>query len=188
MNFDLKVKEITLETFLLVGKINDQNIINNLIDAVEKNKDDKLSYKTNVKGHFTGFKSLINNDHFLNFLKLIQPYIYIVFNKNFIIDEAWGNIIKKGEEITEHAHGNNFAFCGVLYLSNGGPGTYFKDYEMTVNEEVGKFVLFHSKLLHSVKKIEEDIKRITVAFNMKPVKDWEDESNLVWINKNGRTN
>jgi hypothetical protein len=183
MNFDLKVKEITSETFLLIGKINDQNIINNLIDVVEKNKDDNLSYKTNVKGHFTGWKSLVKNDYFKKFLKIIQPYIYTIYQKNFIIDQAWGNILKKGEEVTEHAHGA-YAFCGILYLSNGGPGTHFKEYDLTIEEEIGKFVLFNPQLLHSVKKVEEDIKRITVAFNMKSIKDWDEESTLTWINKN----
>ena len=29
MNFELKVKEISIDTFILTGKINDNNIINN---------------------------------------------------------------------------------------------------------------------------------------------------------------
>jgi len=184
MNFELKVKEIKLDTFLLIGKIDDQNIITKLIDFVKKNKDDKLSYKTNVKGHFTGFDSLIRNEDFHSFLKLIKPYIYKVYNKNFVIKDAWGNICKKGDEVTEHEHGDS-AFCGILYLSNGGPGTYFRDFDITINEEIGKFVLFHHKLLHSVKKIEDDIERITVAWNMHQLKDWEVDTNkITWVNKN----
>lgn len=185
MNFELNVKEIKLETFILTGKIFDEKIINNLTDIVKKNKDDKLSYKTNVKGHFTGFKTLVNDPNFHDFLKLIQPYINIIYKNDFIIDDAWGNICKKGDEVTEHDHGDN-AFCGILYLSNGGPGTYFKDYDITVNEEIGKYVLFHSKLLHSVKKIEKDMNRITVAFNMGKIRDWEKDlhNNITWVNKN----
>jgi len=185
MNFDLKVKDIPLETFLLTGKINNNDIINNLINFIKNNKDDTLSYKTNVKGHFTGFNSLINNKDFYSFLKLIQPCIFTIYNKNFIISEAWGNICKKGEEVTEHNHNGDFAFCGILYLSNGGPGTYFRNYDITINEEIGKYVLFHPQLLHCVKKIENDIERITVAFNIGKIKDWEkDLNNLTWINKN----
>ena len=183
MNFELTVKDIKLETFILTGKIFEEKILNNLISFIKNTKDTKLSYKTHVKGHFTGFNSLIANEDFHLFLKMIQPQIYTIFNKNFVINDAWGNICKKGEEVTEHDH-NGAAFSGILYLSNGGPGTYFRDYDITINEEIGKYVLFHSKLLHSVKKIEEDIERITVAFNMGKVKFWEDSDNYVWINKN----
>ena len=117
MNFELKVKEISVETYILTGKINDQNIINNLKVTIKNTKDNELSYKTNVKGHFTGFKSLINNEDLHSFLKLIQPCIFTIYNKNFVISDAWGNICKKGGEIIEHDHGDHdFAFCGILYL------------------------------------------------------------------------
>jgi len=183
MNFDLKVKDIFLETYILTGKINNLEIINNLINFIKNNKNKELSYKTHVKGHFTGFKSLTENTDFHNFLKLIQPYIKIIYQKNFIIQDAWGNICKQNEEVTEHNHQGVSAFCGILYLSNDGPGTYFKQYDLLVNEEIGKFVLFHPILQHSVKKIEKDQERITVAFNMFEVKDWEDTSNATWVNK-----
>jgi len=182
MNFNLQVKDIIKETFLLTGKIDDKETINNLKDFVRNNKDENLSYKTNVKGHFTGFQSLINNSYFINFLKIIQPQISIIFSKNFMIKEAWGNILKKGEEVLEHLH-DNTAFCGLLYLSDTGPGTYFKEYNLTVSEEIGKYVLFSPLLLHSVKKIETDIERITIAFNMGNIKDWDNLSNIEFINK-----
>jgi hypothetical protein len=90
MNFNLQVKDIVKETFLLTGKIDDKEIINNLKDFVRNNKDENLSYKTNVKGYFTGFQSLINNSYFINFLKIIQPPDFNNFSKNFMIKEAWG--------------------------------------------------------------------------------------------------
>ena len=127
MNFELKVKEILKETYILTGKINNEQLIKNLIEVVKKNKDEKLSYKTHVKGHFTGFKSLIQNDDFLNFLKNIQENIKMIYRDNFIIVDAWGNICKIGEEVTEHNHDGISAFCGILYLTEGGPGTYFKE-------------------------------------------------------------
>jgi hypothetical protein len=184
MNFELNAKEIPLDTFILTGKIKDENLINNLIKFIKNNKDNNLSYKTNVIGHFTGFESLIQNDDFLNFIKSIQEYIFKIYEKNFMIKEAWGNICKIKEEILEHRHGGVSAFCGILYLSEKGPGTYFKDYDLTISEEIGKFVLFHPLLLHSVPKIEKDIERITVAFNAFDIKPWEDQSKIKWANKN----
>jgi len=176
MNFELKVKELPVETFLLIGKINNLQLINNLINFVKNNKDEKLSYQTKVKAHFTGFKSLIQNTDFINFLTIIQPTIKIIYNRNFIIEDAWGNLCKKNEEVIEHNHESITAFCGILYLTEGGPGTYFKGYDLNIEEEIGKYVLFHPLLLHSVKKIENDIERITVAFNMNKLKSWDDKT------------
>jgi hypothetical protein len=70
-----------------------------------------------------------------------------------------------------------------LYLTEGGPGTYFKEYDLLVEEEVGKYILFHPLLKHSVQKIENNIERITIAFNMNEVKTWEDYSQVAWVNK-----
>lgn len=184
MNFDLKVKDITLETFLLTGKIDNKDIINNLINFIRNNKDEELSYKTSVKGHFTGFGSLIRNKDFINFLKIIQPQIKFLHKENFEINSAWGNICRYGEEIVEHDHGSINAFCGILYLTEGGPGTYFKDYDLTVNEEIGKYILFHPKLLHKVNKINKNIERITVAFNINRIPLNLTENTIEWVNKN----
>jgi len=183
MNFELKVKEIIKETFILTGKINNEQLIKNLIDIIKKNKDENLSYKTNVKGHFTGFKSLIQNNEFITFLKIIQKNIQIICKDDFIIQDAWGNICKIGDEVTEHDHRGITNFCGILYLTEGGPGTYFKEYDLLVEEEIGKYILFDPFLKHSVKKIENDLERITIAFNMNVIKKWEDYSQATRVNK-----
>jgi hypothetical protein len=174
MNFELKVRDIPIETFLLVGEIKEDKILNNLINFVKENKDESLSYKTNVKGHFTGFDKLTLNEDFINFIKLIQRSIKNIYSGSFSIADAWGNICKNNEEITEHSHKGVSAFCGILYLTEGGPGTYFKDYDLTIEEKKGRYVLFHPMLLHSVKKIENNLERITVAFNMNQIHSWDD--------------
>ena len=183
MNYELTVKEILKETFILTGKINNEQLIKNLIEFIKKNKDENLSYKTNVKGHFTGFKSLVQNNYFWTFLKKIQENIKIIYRDDFIISHAWGNICKIGEEVIEHDHRTITGFCGILYLTEGGPGTYFKEYDLLVKEEIGKYILFHPLLKHSVKKIENNIERITLAFDMNKKNSWDDYSQATWINK-----
>jgi hypothetical protein len=183
MNFNLMAKDINIETYILTGMLDDTDIINNLINFVKKNKDENLSYKTNVKGHFTGFQSLVQNKYFINFLEKIKKNIQIVYQDNFIINSAWGNICAFGEEITEHDHIGVTAFSGILYLTEGGPGTYFKEYDLTIEEKIGKYVLFSPILKHSVKKLEKNIERITVAFNMNQIKKWEEYSQMTWVNK-----
>jgi hypothetical protein len=184
MNFELKVKEVLKETFILTGKINNEELIKNLIEVVKNNKDENIGQKTHVKGHFTGFKTLIQNKDFLNFLKIIHPQIKIVYGNDFQILDAWGNLCKINEEITEHSHLGITGFCGILYLTEGGPGTYFREYDFLVEEEIGKYVLFHPSLLHSVEKIKNNLERITVAFNMVELKKWNDYSKAIKVNKN----
>ena len=87
--------------------------------------------------------------------------------------------------MSEHDHRSTTAFCGILYLTEGGPGTYFKEYDLTINEEIGKYILFHPDLLHSVSKITNNIERMTVAFNMNRMISWENlnDYNLKIIKK-----
>jgi hypothetical protein len=184
MNIDVKIRDVIKETYILTGKIDNKEIIKNLTFFIKNYKNIELSYKTNVQGTFTGFKSLIQNDDFINFLKIIQENIKVIYKYNFVIQDAWGNICKKGDEVLEHDHGGVTGFCGILYLTENGPGTYFREHDLLVNEEIGKFILFSPILKHSVKKIENDIERITVAFNMDEVKKWADLSNVKWVNKN----
>jgi hypothetical protein len=178
MNFELKVKDVLLETFIFTGKIKDNQLINNLINFVKNNKDNDLSNKTHVKGYTTGFQSLVNNKDFLNFLNIIKPEIKVIYNNNFSVRDAWGNLCKIGEQVTEHNHKSTTAFCGILYLTDGGPGTYFKEHDLLIEEEIGKYVLFHPFLKHSVKKIEKNIERITVAFNIAEIKEWEKKNEI----------
>jgi len=183
MNFNLIVKEINKETFILIGELNDTDLINNLINFVKNNKDENLSYKTNVKGHFTGFHSLIQNNYFISFLEKIKKNIQIIYKDNFIIKEAWGNICSFGDEVTEHDHSGTTAFSGILYLTENGPGTHFKEYDLTIEEKIGRYVLFSPILKHSVKKIEKNIERISIAFNFHDYKNWESLDKINFINK-----
>jgi hypothetical protein len=182
MNFELKVKDITVETFILTGKINNINLINNLINCSKSINKNTLNDQTHVKGTFTGFNSLNENEYFHAFLKNILPQIQKVYFNSFAIQSSWANILTKGGEVKEHTHSNS-AFSGILYLTEGGPGTFFKEHNITVEEEVGKYVLFSSILSHSVKPLEKDLERITIAFNFNQIKKWEDKENFKWLNK-----
>ena len=158
-------KEIKLDTFILIDKINDQTIVDNLKEDIYKN-DEYFHQNTNVIAKHSKFKFLVNNKNFHDFLKLIKKQIYIIYKKNFVIDEVWANIYN-GEDYTKmHAHQGSSAFSGILYLTDGpGPGTYFPEYNLTIEEEAGKFVLFHGHLKHEVKNFKYTKDRLTVAFN-----------------------
>jgi len=180
MNYNLLVRDLNVETFILHGKINDKELIENLKNTVrEKAKDSTLNYKTNVKGLFTGFRSLINDKYFIKFLELIKNEMKLVYNSPFIIKDDWGNICKENDEVLIHDHIETTAFCSILYLTDGGPGTYFSNYDLNVDEEIGKFVLFSPILKHKVSKLDKNIERITIAFNADQEKNWVNYENGV---------
>jgi len=184
MNFNLNSKDIIRESFILTGEIQDKDLINKLKEKIkDKVKVSGLNYKTNVKGKFTGFHSFIEDVDFHLFLKTIQPQIKIIYQNNFRISDAWGNICNKGDEVLLHNHRGVTAFCGILYLTENGPGTYFKEYDLLIEEKIGKFILFDSLLHHSVNKIKDNIERITLAFNIHEFKEWENNQNIKWITK-----
>jgi hypothetical protein len=173
MEYNLTVKKIARESYILSGKIENKTILDNLKNFVKNNKDEKFSYQTNVKAHFTGFKSLNNNIDFVNFITLIKPYIFKIWQEGFTIKDAWGNVCKINDEVTKHNHRGTSAFCGVLYLTDTNHFTYFEDYDLKVKDEAGKFLLFDPYTYHSVPKITEEMERITIAFNMNELHEWE---------------
>jgi len=178
MDLNFKLKIIPVKTFIVTGQFNNLDIIDNLKNKIkEKVKDSSENYKTNVKGLFSGFDSLIEDEDFFKFILSIKKAIKCISNYNFTIKDCWGNILKKNDEVIEHNHPTT-GFSGILYLTENGPGTYFPKYDVTINEKIGRFVLFSPILKHSVKKIEQDIERYTLAFNADKIKDWDNFKNI----------
>lgn len=177
MEINLTTKILPFQTFLLIGKIKNQEIIEGLKKQIKEDiKISSLNHKTNVTGKISELHSLVHNEIFHNFLKIIKKEIHIIYQDNFIVKDAWGTLSKKGEEVLLHHHNAIRGFCGILYLTENGPGTKFPQYDLLVQEEIGKYVLFHPLLLHEVSKLEMDIERMTVAFNMVECKEWNDYS------------
>jgi hypothetical protein len=164
-------KNISIETFIFINEIEDKNFLDNFIKVILNKK--KSKEKTYVIGEFTGFDSLINEDVFHIFLKTIKPQIKNIFPGKFVIHDAWANICNKNDQVLEHNHKGITGFCGILYLTEGGPGTYFKHYDLLVEEKKGRYVLFHPYLLHNVPLVKNDVTRISVAFNMNKLKNWD---------------
>ena len=168
-------KKIDLNTFILIDKIDDDVLINNLLNevySIEKNQ--WMTTDTNVIAKHSQFSSLINSRNFHIFLKKIKYQMLNVYKFDFNINEVWANIYnKKDDHALPHNHLGATAFCGILYLTDGpGPGTYFEDYNETIFEEKGKFVLFDSHLKHSVSKFNYTKDRVTIAWNFTRLSPW----------------
>ena len=172
-------KNINVESFVLIGEINNFDLIDKLIIYLKKVIGNSLiSGKTNVKAEHSDWQSFVQEPDFHYFLKIIHPFIHSIYKKNFIVREVWGNIYsKKNHHAIKHSHKGS-AFCGILYCTDGpGPGTYFHDYDITVNEKKGRFVLFSPLLYHSVSEFNYTKERITIAFNFDEWSNVESQSN-----------
>jgi hypothetical protein len=151
---------------IIVGQYDDQKNLNSLKEKII-NAEKNLSYKTNVRGEMTDFKYFNQDSDFHQFLQNITENIFLLKDTAFTIDDSWGNIYsKEGDYALAHDHRSATVASGILYFNNEGPGTYFQEYDLTVNEKIGRYVIFHPKLLHEVKKYNYTSKRITLAFNL----------------------
>ena len=185
-------QEIKTNTFILIGELNNDVLMNNLIKDVKDvkdkidNKKNLLNYKTNVKAIHTGFKSLTHNSNVHKFFCETQSSIFKIYKKNFEIKDVWGNIYSKPNEdyAQEHNHSDCTAFCGIIYLTDSpGPGTYFREYDLLVPEKKGRFVFFHPFLFHEVPLYNYTQERITIAFNLFGLKPWDNCDHAYKINK-----
>jgi len=174
-------KQIPLDTFILVDEINDHFIIDNLLKDIYENKN--MYYQpTNVIGKHSDFKFLNENETFHNFLKAIKKQIFLIFKESFILYDSWSNIYNVDCYAKPHTHRGTTAFCGILYLTDGpGPGTYFKDYDLTIYEKKGRFVLFHGHLTHEVKKFDYTKDRVTIAFNCNATHYFDKDQQILLI-------
>lgn len=182
-------QEVKTNTFILIGELNNEVLINDLIkdvkETVEKGKN-LYNYKTNVQAIHTDFKSLSSNPNVHKFFCETKSSVFKVYKRNFEIREVWGNIYNKPNKdyTIEHQHAEASAFCGIIYLTDGpGPGTYFREYDLLVPEKKGRFVFFHPFLFHEVKPFNYTQERITIAFNLFETKPWGNYDNAYTVNK-----
>jgi hypothetical protein len=182
-------KEVKRNTFILIGELNNNVLIDDLIKDVKEeveNGKNLLKYKTNVRAVHTDFKSLSSHPNVHKFFCETKSYIYKIYQKNFEIKDVWGNIYTESNKdyAEEHNHGETSAFCGIIYLTDGpGPGTYFREYDLLIPEKKGRFVFFHPLLYHEVKPYKYTQERITIAFNLFEIKSWVDYSQAYTVNK-----
>tara|TARA_R110000737_G_scaffold110876_2_gene143840 strand:+ start:5087 stop:5614 length:528 start_codon:yes stop_codon:yes gene_type:complete len=164
MDFDLHIKPIVKDSFILISKLNDFNLMERLIcDITMGIKEKNNSYKTNVMGKMTGFKYFNRNKNFLKLIELMKPYLKKVINTEIELRDSWGNILDKNDYVKIHNH-HPAAVSGILYLTEG-VSTHFPLYNKHIEAEVGKLVLFDPLLNHSVAKNKVSKKRYSLSFN-----------------------
>jgi hypothetical protein len=159
------VTSISIEKKLHIieHQLDDLSFVDNFKTLIDNNISD-WSYKTNVKGKMTNIDFFCKNDILRNIFTKCNEHLKY-FSKNTIgLIEAWGNILEGDEEVIPHIHYGS-KVCGILYLTEGGPGTYFEQFNKTVEEKIGKIVFFSPEAKHGVVKSNLNNKRYTLAFN-----------------------
>ena len=169
-NYTIPKDMVFIEGFL--NNIDSRYFISKIEEGI--NQENNENYKTNVKGKFTGFDSLVYEPETLEFMRYIEPSISNIYNRIAYVKECWGNIYNNDDHALLHHHQDCSGFSGILYLTEGGPGTYFSDFDITINEEYGKVVLFDPLLLHQVKSSNLKNSRITMGFNCHEKKAWSE--------------
>ena len=177
IDYTMYSKPVSIDTFVLVGHYTNHEVLDNLKkDIIDlTNQGNELDYKTNVKGKFTGWGSLLNNEWFIKFMNGTLEHANKLYQKSirFKISSAWGNVCSsKQDHVKQHRHLPTDCFSGIIYFDDYGPGTYFPEYDLTVKEKKGRFVFFHPNLLHGVKEFNYEKPRVTCAFNADFEKEW----------------
>ena len=163
--------------FLLRNKFDNQEVLNSLKSKIENNLEETNYNKTNVKAHMTSWNFFNEDEDFIFFFKSLVPDIRRLLGpqKSIYIHNAWGTMLSEGEHyVKRHEHKRVDFFCGVLHLSDEGPGLYFEDFDETIQEEFGGYVLFHPDSYHEVKKFNYTKPRFSIAFNIN--KNWFGET------------
>ena len=119
---------------------------------------------------------------FIAFKKLISEFFnkcsyYDIFHGSkskdglfhFLINNAWGNILKKGEKVNRHHH-LGVDYASVLYFDNHSP--LYTD-AGKIKTERGLIVTIPSFLFHWVEPLDKDIERYTIAWNWSFTKKWD---------------
>jgi len=151
---------------LFYGNYHRKDIIHNLIIYL-KNADKEMSNKTYVRGEMTGWNCFKSNKNFSIFFSHIMNQAKIILfpqadlNKELVVQDAWGNILKKGNHVEPHTHST---YHGILYLTKGNP-LIFPELEMKFTPDVGDFIVSPPELLHGVDPVIDDLERMSLVFN-----------------------
>jgi hypothetical protein len=171
-DFKLNIAKVESLGFLIEYQFKNLDFVDILKKEI-KNSVGSMDYKTNVKGKMTNFSKFTKNKIFNNLLEECIEITHVLNLPKSILTDAWGNILKKGDSVEVHSH-YKCSISGVLYLTEDGPGTYFPQFNKTIDEKIGKVLLFSGNLLHGVPIYNGNEDRYTIAFNFEEMTPWND--------------
>jgi len=160
------------------GNYQRKDILHNIMFEVKKSEKVNTN-KTYVRGEMSDFHHFIDNPYFNYFFDEIFASIQQVDNsykkkENIIIEEAWGNILKKGQSVHPHDHP---CHQGILYLTDGNP-LIFPQVGFRFTPKAGDYLIAPPRLIHYVEEVKEDVERINIVFNYTIYDNFKSVNNL----------
>lgn len=169
-------KQIKTTTNLFLCERQLENIdIGYFINKIKKNIDKNISYRTNVRNNMTDWGCFANDVAMQNVFANTDFLLSILKLPTLKLNDCWGTWSSKYVETYPHKHTPSI-MSGILYLTEGGPGTFFPQFNINIEEKIGKLVFFHGETLHMVKKHKLKKDRFLISFNFNELKAWEDNN------------
>lgn len=118
----------------------------------------------------------------INFLKkeIKKNYEKVIGGKvDSIYVQCWANVMRNGEQIKPHRHEDDpynlhGRFAGNLVVSvDQLTHTYYDG--TPVENKIGRMIIFPSQVLHWTDTYRGKSERITIAFDIKTHKDWQED-------------
>ncbi len=137
-------------------------------------------------------KYVLNAPELSDLRKLAEAHVQQYFNTVFdtendvrlVITQSWLSLTGKGGSHHTHSHPNSIA-SGVIYINlaaNDGINfyrdedrqwfdlkprqqNYYNAYSYFIEAKIGDVVIFPSHIKHGVRPVEQDIHRVSLAFN-----------------------
>jgi len=154
---------------IIYGNYPYPHIIHNFILDLKNNLEPTMKNYTNVKGGMTKWDHYVNNDNFKGFIAYLinkyqksHPEIFEYFLEKKVINNAWGNEIKKGDSLNFHNHP---CFHGILYLTKGCD-LILPELNVKITPEPGDYYIFPPEILHGFNKYEGENNRYSLIFNI----------------------
>ena len=154
---------------IIYGNYPYPEIIHEFIIKIKNNLNPEMKNYTNVKGGMTDWnyftdKLEFNNliTYFINKHQSTNPELFSYFLERKNIINAWGNEIKKGDNIDYHTHPYHH---GILYLTKGCD-LILPELNLKITPEPGEYYIFPPEILHGVEKTTEEKIRYSLVFNI----------------------
>lgn len=173
---DFKVYLEQIKIPVLKYYYEDNELISYLENKIISNIKKEFNNITNVP-NMTNWKFFLEDENFKKFINnqfyhIVNAYITFFGHgpKGFILNlnDAWGNILKKGEEVKPHDHLGT-AWTTVMYFNKGTPlYTTFGKFEI----KRGLILTMPGFVHHWVPKIEEE-ERLSLVWNWQTDPVWE---------------
>ncbi len=160
--------KVTFLNGILLNQLENTKIVEDLIEDVKHIVDNNfVEKKPPLFVKTTNDMSLNDNKNFIKFLDIIKDDLDFYFEKEkYTLINSYG-CVYNGESYAETHNARHVSgLSGILFCSDEGPGTTFKELSFHCPDKKGRYLLFKPFFYHHDKKFNYKRDRITVSFNL----------------------